>query len=102
MLIALSILCAIVERYQTFGPINEFVYFAALTVVIAFHGQAAASRAYYGFRAGPDAVNCSTEEELDSEGRRRASTAFEEGAKRGLLVAGIPGFVAWLLVRLLV
>jgi hypothetical protein len=81
---------------------NEYAYFGALTVVIALYGYAAASSAYYGFRGGPEAANYPTEQELDWEGRTRASAAFEKGALRGCLVIGAPGFVAWLVTHFLI
>jgi hypothetical protein len=102
MMALLGGLCLFMKHFGLFGPMNEYAYFGALTVLIALYGCSAAASAYYGFRGGPEAAKYSTEEELDQEGRTRATLAFEKGALRALLAIGLPGFLAWLLVYFVV
>jgi hypothetical protein len=94
--------CLLIKHFRVFGPFGQYAYFGMLTVVIALFGFAAASSAYYGFRASPEAANYPTEKELDWEARTRSSAAFETGALRGLFVIGIPGFAAWVLAHFVI
>ena len=102
MIVPLGALCLLMRHFRLFGPMNEYAYFGALTVLIALYGFSAASSAYYGFRGGPEAAKYQTEQELDREGRTRATAAFEKGALRALLVIGAPGFVAWVLTYFII
>ena len=99
MLIAL--LVSIAAYRLPFGSLVDWGYFIVWVILVFLYGQAAATATYYDFQEGPEAADCKTEAELDSEGRRLASIAFEKGAKEGLLAAGIPSFVVWVVVRLL-
>ncbi len=95
------ILGSIAVQRLPFGSLVDFVYWACVVALIFLYGQASATAAYYNFREGPDAAAFKTDQDQDSEGRRRASAAFEKGAKRGLFVVLPASLVAWLLAHLL-
>lgn len=99
--VGVVLLWGIVAGRLPFGSLHDYGYCTTVVVLIFLYGQAAATHAYYKLTQGPEATQYKTEEELDSEGRRRASIAFEKGSLRGLLVVGIPGFLAWILTHLL-
>jgi hypothetical protein len=95
-----ALLGVIAGYHQPVGTLTDYGYWTCLVVFIFLYGQAAATATYYDFQEGPEAAGLKTESEMDSEGRRRASITFEKGIIHGLLAAGIPGFLAWLLTHI--
>ena len=97
--IGVAILGGIVIQRLPFGSLTDYAYWTCVVFLIFLWGQSAATAEYRSLQESPEAEQYKTEEELDSEGRRRASIAFEKGALRGLFIVGIPAFLLWVLVH---